>query len=364
LLLALLADLCACQQRTAEGQMALHPRALAPAGAPALARPSARAPRPASVPARAPASAPVAPEPSGFTFFVAADVHYGFEDVRESNRRMIDEMNHLPGYPYPIELGGHVQRPVGVLVAGDLTENGKPAEWRQFLADFGLTGREGLLRYPVFEATGNHDRRGGGHAVLPAVRGRHGSLTYSWDWHGVHFACLDLFPTVANRRWLVKDLAQLRPRQQVVLFFHYNLEGPFSRDFGPVEQAAFHEAIAAHNVIAIFHGHYHPEQRYIWRGIDVFDVGSPFWDTTFAVVRVTERQLQVASWNWIERRWGSLFSRALGPGPAFAPPPPAVAPTPPAAPATAPPAAPAAGIRVRTHLTRARLRGKLQACRV
>jgi cytolysin (calcineurin-like family phosphatase) len=261
----------------------------------------------------------VAREPAGFTFFVAADPHYGFEDVRDYNRRMIEEMNRLPGTPYPAELGGHVQRPLGVLVAGDLTENGRPAEWQQFRADFGLTGTDGLLRYPVFEATGNHDRRRGRHAVLDGVRSRHRSLTYSWDWQGVHFASLDRYPTAANRRWLANDLARLRPRQPVVLFFHYNLEGPYSRYFKPAERAAFRDVVAPHNVVAIFHGHYHPEQRYVWNGIDVFDVGSPFWDTTFAVVRITREHLQVASWNWVEQRWENLVRKSLVPRVAAAP---------------------------------------------
>jgi hypothetical protein len=48
----------------------------------------------------------------------------------------------------------------------------------------------------------------------------------------------------------------------------------------------------------------------------MFNVGSPFRDTTFAVVRITEQHLQVASWNWIERRWGPRFRKALAPEPA------------------------------------------------
>jgi cytolysin (calcineurin-like family phosphatase) len=273
--------------------------------------PRAAARPPASGPA--PASAPAARAPVGVTFFVAADTHYGFEDVRDDNRRMIEEMNSLPGTPYPPELGGHVDRPLGVLVAGDLTENGRPAEWQQFEADFGLTGADGLLRYPVFEASGNHDGRRGRHVVRDGIRSRHRGVTYSWDWQGIHFASLDRYPSAPNRQWLAKDLARLRPHHPVVLFFHYNLEGPYSRYFRPSERAAFRDVIARHNVVAIFHGHYHPEQRYAWNGVDVFDVGSPFWDTTFAVVRITESHLQVASWNWIERRWGSLFRRPLAP---------------------------------------------------
>lgn len=47
--------------------------------------------------------------------------------------------------------------PRGLLTAGDLTEMGQPHEWARFEAIFGLTGKEGWIRYPVFEGAGNHD---------------------------------------------------------------------------------------------------------------------------------------------------------------------------------------------------------------
>src|SRR5690606_3152205 len=64
--------------------------------------------------------------------------------------------------------GTPVAQPRGLLVAGDLTQNGKDGraenngslgrnELGQFISDYGLTGTDGLLRFPVYEGYGNHD---------------------------------------------------------------------------------------------------------------------------------------------------------------------------------------------------------------
>ena len=53
-----------------------------------------------------------------------------------------------------------------MVVLGDLIDDGDRAEngrklseeqYRIFLADFGLDGTDGLLKFPVFEGWGNHD---------------------------------------------------------------------------------------------------------------------------------------------------------------------------------------------------------------
>ena len=109
------------------------------------------------------------------TFFVAADTHFGVEGIADLNARQIDAMNALPGTPLPRPLGGTVQEPRGVLIAGDLTDDGSKPQWRNFVEHYGLTGKDARLRFPVYECTGNHDR----HAflfrpVLDGVKRRHG----------------------------------------------------------------------------------------------------------------------------------------------------------------------------------------------
>ncbi len=255
------------------------------------------------------------------TFFVAADTHFGARGIEQLNRRQIEAMNALPGTPWPGGLAGTVAAPRAVLIAGDLTDHGLGGEWRQFVQHYGSSGRDGRLRYPVRECTGNHDRRVPLlRPVLSGVRGRHGGLTYSWDWGDVHVACLDEYPDAGNRRWLRRDLAAVGRRRPVVIYFHFPLLGPYSDFWSEGDKQAFAEAIEGYNVIAIFHGHFHGSGHYRWAGRDVYNVGSPRhgWHS-FAAVRVTDTRLAVASWNWDRGRWQWWHAKAINEGAARPP---------------------------------------------
>jgi hypothetical protein len=257
------------------------------------------------------------------TFFVAADTHFGAtESIEALNRRQVEAMNALPGTPVPAAVGQWVvAEPRGVLMAGDLTDHGLAREWKQFAAVYGRDGTDGLLRYPLYEGTGNHDR----HVpllrpVLDAVRRRHGGLTYSWDWADVHLVCLDEYPDAANRRWLERDLAAVGRHRPVVIYFHFNLVGPFSQWWPQREKEAFARAIDGYNVVGIFHGHFHWSGRYAWKGRDVYNVGSPrhAWHS-FAVVRITDTSMTVCSWDWERGAWkwwhGKEINTAASPSP-------------------------------------------------
>lgn len=251
------------------------------------------------------------------TFFVAADTHLGADNIEALNRIQIAAMNALPGRAYPWRLSGKVAKPKGVLIAGDLTDNGRMSEWRTFVKLYGLTGTDALLKYPVYECTGNHDRaplliR----PVLDGVRKRHGRLEYSWDWRGLHIVCLDNYPDAAACQWLKRDLAAVGELRPVVIYLHYALRGPFS---GPKwwrqsQKQAFGATIDGYNVIGIFHGHYHGSLHYRWEGYDVYNVGSPRHAChSFAVVRVTDSIMTVASWNWDHNRWAWTHTKPINP---------------------------------------------------
>jgi len=96
-------------------------------------------------------------EKPSVTFFVASDSHFGARGMSELNRVLVQQMNELPGTEYPPLIGGRVETPRGVLFTGDTTDNGTLEEFSEFEKVYGLTGTEGLLKFPVFEAIGNHD---------------------------------------------------------------------------------------------------------------------------------------------------------------------------------------------------------------
>jgi cytolysin (calcineurin-like family phosphatase) len=254
------------------------------------------------------------------TFLVTADTHFGHGVAAEPEKRSLDDvqgieqahidgieaMNSIADKPFPSEIGGKPGRPLGVLVAGDLTDDGKPREWARFEQFFGLTGSDGLLRYPVFEGIGNHDKHYGFY-VKEQIARRHGDNRYSWDWHDLHLVCLGEAPDDEDLAWLERDLDAVGAEIGIVIYFHFPLEGPFSQGhwFGDRDyRDKFRKSIDGRNVLGVFHGHFHGTGPYQWRGLDVFNVGSAKHGRySFAVVRVRDDRMTVASYNYRQKRW-------------------------------------------------------------
>jgi hypothetical protein len=142
------------------------------------------------------------------TFFSYSDCH--FLEGHTNGDPVVNLINTLPGTPYPAAIGGVVAPPRALIMQGDLINDGAvankyPAQWANYIADFGVNG-EGRCRFPVFEGIGNHDvnlnlfafdqvkarnliRKNLGYIDHVCPKGYH----YSWDWDGVHFVNLNLF---------------------------------------------------------------------------------------------------------------------------------------------------------------------------
>jgi hypothetical protein len=227
--------------------------------------------------------------------------------MSELNRLLVQQMNELPGTEYPPLIGGTVEVPRGVLFTGDTTDNGTLDEFAEFEKVYGLTGKEGLLRYPVFEAIGNHDVNADSPIKARAAE-RHGAINYALDWEDVRFLCLDMYPDATTLRWLQAQLKKAGRTRPLVLFFHYSLEGNYSDFWEQQEKDAFAQAIEGYNVLAIFHGHEHWMGHYLWRGKPVFRPGAPrHAHHFFLAVRVDARTLNVAAWDYDNRRWADAW---------------------------------------------------------
>jgi cytolysin (calcineurin-like family phosphatase) len=274
------------------------------------------------------------------TFLVASDTHLGFGDpetpgrnplatpigIERTNLKMIRAMNGLPGHPWPRALRGQsdagvpdptslVGIPRGVLVSGDLTEDGGELDWPLFTALYGLTGSEGPLRFPVYEGGGNHDRNRNWY-VREQIAERHGGRFYSFDFDGLHLICLGEAPDDTGFEFLTDDLSKLHPDVPLVLYFHYPLSGPYSEGnwFGQGDyRSQLARAIEGRNVLGIFHGHYHASGAYRWRGHDVYNVGSPKHAFhSFAVVHVSDSFMKVASYDYEREAWQWWHGKPLG----------------------------------------------------
>jgi cytolysin (calcineurin-like family phosphatase) len=242
------------------------------------------------------------------------------------NAQLVQWLNKLPGTDFPAEAGGGtVAVPAGVIHGGDLVDNGDkgPAkakmvetELAAFLADYGLNGGDGKLRWTVREVHGNHDSPRGEGAVIPEIKARNqrrkgltgiseNGLHYSWDWGHVHFVALGITagdaPEVTRRRryaplgslpFLKQDLAEHvgTSGRPVVLVHHvdvhrYSSEVPEEIvlknewDFGDVH--AFYETIKPYRIAATMCGHTHVRKIARWNGTkdDKTPTGVPFLNT-------------------------------------------------------------------------------------
>ncbi|QEL16120.1 metallophosphoesterase [Limnoglobus roseus] len=267
-------------------------------------------------------------------FFIVGDTHYLADKQNPkqldatsagTNARLVDTLNKLPGTAIPAAAGGGtVAIPKGVIHDGDLIDSGDKTggsfpqmhetEWQGFQADFGLTGKDGRLKFPVYEVHGNHDSPPGDGLIVkkiaernktrPGVTGRSSNgLHYSWDWESVHFVNLGIVvgavKSVTRKRkynpldsleFLAADLAASvgKSGRPVILTHHVdvlryatNPDKPTANpEWDPADVRAYYDAIKDYNVVAIFYGHTHARNIYQWdgsnkkaeKGVSVFNV--------------------------------------------------------------------------------------------
>ncbi|HVU89971.1 MAG TPA: hypothetical protein VHD36_21750 [Pirellulales bacterium] len=269
------------------------------------------------------------------TFFFTADTHYGLDlwvNNEQGNKATIDAMNNLPGTAYPASIGGTVATPSGVLVAGDLTDTperpnaygfhvpGIDADG--FNEDYAVDG-SGRIKYPVYEGYGNHDVDNTTHSyTLDMIRERNlvrpgitdlsaNGLNYSWDWQGIHFINLNIYPGMNDRsgyslQFLQDDLAHYTTSNTpIIIMQHFGFDSFSLGWWTDAERQAFADTIAGHNILGIFHGHLHTTLAYQWDGYNVFD-GSAAKDGNFLVVHITDGKMTVVSRE--DNHWGFAVS--------------------------------------------------------
>ncbi|MDG2011935.1 MAG: metallophosphoesterase, partial [Pirellulaceae bacterium] len=327
-------------------------------------------------------------------FLVTGDPQYLAEKVpdpskldpysEEANKRFMEILKNLPGEAIPAEsVAGNVSKAInGVLVTGDLIDSADknggnyPAmqrfEWDRYKTDYGLTGKDGGLPYPVYEMHGNHDGPQGDTFIVEDIVKRNATrpgivnvsengLHYSWDWGPLHLVSLGIFVGEGEKKreqfhyaprgslgFLISDLESQvgdtgRP---VVLAFHLHPNGP-EYDWPPEDLQQFWDVVEKYNVIAMFHGHTHgsPPSRMQWLndkfapelegGIDFFnpddsaaaktnpqDAANPIGLAHgFLYVEMLDRpgkindELIVRSVftkdNWATRSWGKVWRKSI-----------------------------------------------------
>lgn len=248
------------------------------------------------------------------TFAVVSDTHLGHPEAEAKNRALVASLGALTGLPYPGTKAGRVTNVRGLLIAGDLTEWGNTSEWEAFQEIYGIR-RGGLgAPFPVFEVVGNHDKVHGPWLAAEVDRRHGGRGMYTWDWDDLHLVALGEAPEDESLAALGHDLALVHPDRPIVLFFHRPLAGPWSNDghsfSEPSQKAKLRNLLQGRDVVAIFHGHHHATEHYLWEGIDVWKPGAvKDGAPKLAVVHVEQRKLTVATFDWQSRAFTDVFTK-------------------------------------------------------
>jgi|GEM_PF-2832669 len=277
------------------------------------------------------------------TFYSFSDTHYGADNGGKSppkeKSEMMDEINTLPGKPYPDAVGGVVGTPRGVIMPGDLINDGAvplkyPKQWENYSADFGVHG-EGRCKWPVFEAMGNHDLNDN-LFTFNKVKERNvirqqfklidnvssNGYHYSWDWEGVHFVNLNLFGgnvwngeadaygwahhPQAARDFLIKDLQEHvgHSGRPVVYIQHFR---PVDENWWTYSAAdKLQKVLQNYNVIAMLVGHQGGGVNNVWRGINWISSNGDL-----VVLRITPSDNRFVA---IDRRlnaWGPVLDKKI-----------------------------------------------------
>ncbi|SHF92415.1 Por secretion system C-terminal sorting domain-containing protein [Mariniphaga anaerophila] len=275
------------------------------------------------------------PNPNGVTFFAASDIHYGYTHATIYNAANVDSMNALPGKSFPEVLGGKVDEPRGVIIAGDATVSDLTTELEAYTTDWGVN-KEGRLNYPVYDTWGNHD----GSNVRNLIKSRNkerasevnlseNELHYSFDWDNIHFVTVGIFPGnepsagVFNYNpynsldFLKYDLENNvgKTGEPVVIYQHFGF-GSHSLEpdnwWTEDEADAYYNVIKDYNIIAIIHGHEHEQFFGKWNGIDIINL--PHYDdvkeTGFCAINITGTELKAAMYN-TKSGWMETFQKDI-----------------------------------------------------
>jgi hypothetical protein len=259
------------------------------------------------------------------TFFSVSDVHVGQSSASKDSCRsaMPGWLNGLEGQHYPAAVGGGViAKPRGLLMPGDLIDQGSDSLWSLYVKDYDPKGAA-RTKIPAYEGLGNHEYYGKASVGPAALRARNlnrigvvnrdaTNLHYSWDWDGVHFVMLNLFSgqikaggldPYGSYDFLQKDLAANvgNSGRPVLIMQHFPLPDTGWWSLSDAQKLA--ALLKQYNCIGLVHGHSHEKKIYKYLGLDVFDDGTVMNGDIF-LFRITDGKMFVV--NRTGTRWGSL----------------------------------------------------------
>ncbi len=189
-----------------------------------------------------------------FGFLAVNDLHYMSPECGVWLEKMVRQMKSRPGMEF-------------CLVAGDLTEQGKPGH-HAIVAEILK-----MLEIPIYVVVGNHDylkdgtatSRDGYDKIFPK------RINYLFEHRGWQFVALDTSQGLDYEntriqphtfRWVDETLFNLNKKRPMVVLTHFPL-GPTVK-YRPLNTDDLLEPFKPFNVQAIFCGHYHAFTQRQW----------------------------------------------------------------------------------------------------
>lgn len=236
-----------------------------------------------------------------YWFLVCSDCHYTATDTdNTAEHNNVARMNAITGKTFFD--GTTIGDPLGVLALGDLADNVTLPMWQAWLADFGLNGKDGVLKYPVYEGWGNHDVQGlSSYTKSPILKKQTGSTTngiyernpsrifvwhgvtntvrlasqgyvYSWEWGPVLFIQAGYSPCdmpldpnrtsmggvnydpTGSLQFVRDELARIGTTgQPIILMHHLDVNSTFGWTQAEIDK--YYDVVKDYNVIAVMYGH-------------------------------------------------------------------------------------------------------------
>ncbi len=186
------------------------------------------------------------------------------------------------------ELNAMNPKPAFVLVTGDLTEAGLPAQWARYqeiMKDFTM---------PVYNVAGNHEMKWSHLGTFGLQKYLNQQQRYSFDCGGVHFVGLNSGVWLQHHglidrgelTWLRSDLEKAGRNTPSVLFYHH------CPGFIPNEPELL-RTIRPYNVRLILVGHGHRFHTWKRNGLDFLEgVGSMNNEGGYRICEVTDTQIR------------------------------------------------------------------------
>ena len=191
---------------------------------------------------------PGIPSSNPYTFIVVTDMHYGAGKKRfdEKFLKRIEELLPTP------------QKPVCILVLGDIADHGKKEEFKQYEA---FTEKIAAKGVPVYGVVGNHDLYNSGWKHWRTHVKPYFSY-YRFNAGGFSWYVIDSGNGVLGEPQLQNLVSEMEkdPSPKFV-FSHYALYGggiPYFVMSDTRERAILIDTFSNNNVKIMFSGHYHP----------------------------------------------------------------------------------------------------------